>query len=176
MRQYIDLHMHSTCSDDGEFTPTELVRQCKEAGIRIMSITDHDSTKGNAEARTEAEKLGIAYISGIELDCRFQGRNFHLLGYGFDDSRGEVAALGAQIIAAERNASRARLEKTRALGFDISEAELNAIANIDEGDIWTGETFGEVLFERADYREHPMLRPYRSGGERADNPYVNFYW
>ena len=33
--------MHSLHSDDGEYTPIELVNMCKEAGIRIMSITDH---------------------------------------------------------------------------------------------------------------------------------------
>jgi len=31
MSNHIDLHMHSNCSDDGEYTPAELVRQCKEA-------------------------------------------------------------------------------------------------------------------------------------------------
>lgn len=36
MKNYIDLHMHSKYSDDGQFTPSELVHQCVEAGIKIM--------------------------------------------------------------------------------------------------------------------------------------------
>ena len=37
MEKYIDLHMHSKYSDDGEFTPTQLVEQCHKAGIKVMA-------------------------------------------------------------------------------------------------------------------------------------------
>lgn len=30
-KSYIDLHMHSMYSDDGEYTPTQLVDMCHEA-------------------------------------------------------------------------------------------------------------------------------------------------
>jgi len=65
VENYIDLHMHSNYSDDGDFTPDDLVRQCKEAGIRVMSITDHDSVRGNAEARAEAENKLKAMIKAF---------------------------------------------------------------------------------------------------------------
>ena len=45
-----DLHMHSLYSEDGEFTPVQLVEQCAEQGIIFMSITDHNSIRANAEA------------------------------------------------------------------------------------------------------------------------------
>ncbi|MBM6838217.1 phosphatase, partial [Clostridium saudiense] len=31
---YVDLHMHSSYSDDGEFSPKELVELCLEKGIK----------------------------------------------------------------------------------------------------------------------------------------------
>ena len=34
-KSYIDLHIHSLYSDDGEFTPTQLVEMCYEAGVKI---------------------------------------------------------------------------------------------------------------------------------------------
>jgi len=177
MKNYIDLHMHSSFSGDGEFSPKSLVHQCKAAGVRVMSITDHDCAKANAEARIEAETLGIKYISGIEIDCRFRGKNFHLLGYGFDENGPDFVALEEYILSGERNASRERLALTRKLGFDISEAELNAISNIDDGaGIWTGEVFAEILFEQTKYLDHERLLPYRAGGTKGDNPFVNFYW
>ncbi len=177
MKNYIDLHMHSTFSDDGEFTPAEIVRQCKEAGIRVMSLTDHDSARGNTEAKKEAEKYNIKYITGIEIDCTFQGINLHLLGYGINAESRDFKELEESILSGERNASRDRLHLTRQLGFDISEAELNAISNIDDGTgIWTGEVFAEVLLEKEAYRSHELLLPYREDGERGDNPFVNFYW
>ena len=80
----IDLHMHSKYSDDGEFSPAELVRQCAEAGITVMSITDHNCVRANAEARSAALSAGIRYIAGIEIDCVLSGVNFHVLGYGID--------------------------------------------------------------------------------------------
>ena len=44
-KSYIDLHMHSLYSDDGEFTPTRLVEMCHEAGVKIMAIADHNWVK-----------------------------------------------------------------------------------------------------------------------------------
>ena len=41
----IDLHMHSYYSDDGEFTPEELVRKCSGSGIKVMAIADHNSVR-----------------------------------------------------------------------------------------------------------------------------------
>ena len=43
MEKLMDLHMHSYYSDDGDFSPEELVRQCAMSGIRVMSIADHNS-------------------------------------------------------------------------------------------------------------------------------------
>ena len=49
--------MHSIYSDDGEFTPRELVLKCVEAGVRIMAIADHNSVKAIDE-----EKAAVAAI------------------------------------------------------------------------------------------------------------------
>ena len=66
MEKFIDLHMHSKYSSDGEFTPEELVKQCYQAGIRIMAIADHNSVKAIDPAKEMAEKLNIQYIPAIE--------------------------------------------------------------------------------------------------------------
>lgn len=41
---------------------------------------------------------------------------------------------------------------------------------------WTGEMFAEFLLSQPQYKNHPLLLPYREGGALSDNPYVNFYW
>jgi len=168
--------MHSKYSDDGDFTPAELVARCKEAGIKVMSIADHNSAKANAEAKIEAKKAGIQYITGIEIDCTYKGVNLHLLGYGIDETAPIFAEIEESIRAQEVKASLERLPLTRNLGFEIVESELNAIADINKREIWTGEVFAEVLLAREEYLDHEVLRPYRKGGTRGDNPYVNFYW
>ena len=176
MKNYIDLHMHSIFSDDGEFTPAELVQRCKEAGIKVMSITDHNSAKANAEAKAEAEKAGIRYITGIEIDCTYKDVNLHLLGYGIDETALIFAEIEESVREQEVRASLERLPLTRKLGFEIEESELNSIADINKREIWTGEVFAEVLLAKEEYLDHELLLPYREGGSRSDNPYVNFYW
>ena len=65
----IDLHMHSYYSDDGEFQPEELVQKCKEEGIRYMAIADHNCVRAVEKGRKAAQKEGIHFISGVEIDC-----------------------------------------------------------------------------------------------------------
>jgi predicted metal-dependent phosphoesterase TrpH len=50
----VDLHTHTTASD-GTYSPTELVAEAARRGVRVLAITDHDSTEGLAEAMSAAE-------------------------------------------------------------------------------------------------------------------------
>jgi predicted metal-dependent phosphoesterase TrpH len=173
MKKYIDLHMHSKYSDDGEFEPKELVRQCQEAGIRIMAIADHNSVKAIDEEKEYCKKAGITCIPAIEIDCTFKGVNLHVVGYGMDYTSKEMIALEENVLRQELACSKEKLEITNALGFHLVEADLQAVS--DTG-VWTGEMFGEVLLEKPEYQDHELLKPYRVGGTRSDNPFVNFYW
>ena len=77
---YIDLHMRSNYSEDGEFSPREIVELCKGKGLKYFAITDHNTIKGLAEAKEYCEDKDIIMIPGIELDCTIEGVNIHLLG------------------------------------------------------------------------------------------------
>lgn len=173
----IDLHMHSRYSEDGEFTPAELVEQCSRQGITTMSITDHNCARANAEARTQAEAKGIRYISGIEIDCVYKGLDFHVLGYGIDEQSADFTRIEENIERQGFRASLERLEKTQVLGFHITQDEMWELSKDAywKGS-WSGELFAELLLAKPEYASHPLLRPYRPGGARSDNPYVNFYW
>ncbi len=174
----IDLHMHSRYSDDGEFTPTELIEQCTQKGVRIMSVTDHNCAKANEEAAKAAEEKGITFIPGIEIDCTYQDTNFHVLGYGIDFWSGDFEAIEKNIDNQSFQASLDRLAETQILGFwHITEKDMWELSkdNYWQGN-WSGEMFAEVLLSMPEYADHPLLKPYRPGGERSDNPYVNFYW
>lgn len=174
----IDLHMHSRYSDDGEYTPSELVEQCAAAGVRIMSVTDHNCAKANEEAQRAAEEKGIRYIPGIEIDCTYENVNFHVLGYGIDYQSRDFEEIEKNVADQSAKASLERLEKTRALGFTrIAEKDLLALSENNYWQkSWTGEMFAEVLLAMPEYAGHPLLQPYRPRGERSDNPFVNFYW
>lgn len=174
----IDLHMHSRYSDDGEFTPSELVEQCAKKGIRMMSVTDHNCAKANEAASKAAKEKGITYIPGIEIDCTYQDTNFHVLGYGIDFESSNFEKIEKDMDDQSFQASLDRLAQTQALGFGlITKKAMREISqnNYRQGN-WTGEMFAEVLLAMPEYSDHPLLKPYRPGGERSDNPYVNFYW
>ena len=171
-KSYIDLHMHSMYSDDGEYTPTQLVDMCHEAGVKIMAIADHNWVKANEEAKKHADELGMTYIPAIEIDCTYKGVNLHVLGYGIDNQE-VFNQLGEDIEKQEIACSMKKLELMNALGFDLKKEQLDALST---NGVYTGEMFGEALLNDSRYDDHELLKPYRQGGERSDNPYVNFYW
>lgn len=173
----IDLHMHSSYSDDGEYSPSELVEKCFEAGIKIMSIADHNCVRANAEAEEASRTRNICYISGIEIDCTYQDTDFHVLGYGINYKNSDFEKLEQNIEKQSFQASLERLAQTQVLGFHVTENDMWGLSKDRYWkDIWTGEMFAEVLLSRPEYKDHPLLAPYRAGGSRGDNPYVNFYW
>jgi 3',5'-nucleoside bisphosphate phosphatase len=173
MKRFVDLHMHSYYSDDGEFSPAELVKLCYDEGINIMAIADHNSVKAVDEGKKEADKYGIHYISAIEIDCTYKNINLHVLGYGIDYKKKIFCDLEENILNQERSCSNKKLELTNKLGFDIRKEQLDELS---KSGIYTGEMFAEILLKDSKYEDHELLLPYRYGGSRSNNPYVNFYW
>ena len=88
----IDLHIHSKTCSDGNLPVEAIIREAKARNIKLMSITDHDSIGCQTQAKAYAQKNGIHYISGVELNVTFSHPNFRdgkpvsldLLGYQFD--------------------------------------------------------------------------------------------
>lgn len=175
MNHYIDLHMHSLYSNDGNFSPEELVEKCHAAGIRIMAIADHNSSKACAAGAAAAEKLGMTCVPAIEIDCthRPSGTNLHVLGYGIDAADPGFLRLEEELAEQERASSRPRLDILEGMGLVIDEEKACGLAHYG---YVTGEVICEVALADPRNDGHPLLAPYRPGGARSDNPYVNFYW
>lgn len=173
MKNYIDLHMHSKYSDDGEYEPAALVKKCYENNIKIMAIADHNSIKAIEVAKKEAEKFDIKYINAIEIDCTYKNINLHVLGYGINNYTDDFENLEKNILEQELNNSQEKIKLTNSLGFDI---DIAALKKLSHNGVYTGEMFAEVLLNDKRYLDHPLLKPYRLNGYRQDNPYVNFYW
>ncbi len=79
----IDLHTHTTCSD-GVYSPQQLVGLAVEAGVEVLSITDHDSVAAIREATSLCEDAGIVLVPGTELTAYHDEREVHILGYFVD--------------------------------------------------------------------------------------------
>lgn len=77
----VDLHSH-TIASDGALSPRELVREAARRGVRVLAITDHDSTEALAEAFDEVAKHPpMTLVPGIEINCDVDGGEIHILGY-----------------------------------------------------------------------------------------------
>lgn len=123
----VDLHSHTTASD-GTFAPRDLVREAVRHGVRVLAITDHDSTDGLAEAFAEsARHPGLTIVPGLEINCDVPGGEVHVLGYCVDHE-----APWFQDFLREQRAERAaRVHRIAArlaeLGLPIDPAEVFAI-------------------------------------------------
>lgn len=79
-----DFHTHSTISD-GRLSPTELVDLAYKNGVRVLSLTDHDTVDGLPEAFRAAEKYDdLMLIPGIEMSTDVPGNEVHILGHFID--------------------------------------------------------------------------------------------
>ncbi len=103
----VDLHLHSNVSD-GSDPPRRVVERAKQAGLRVISLTDHDTVDGLDEARSEAERLGLEFVNGIELSSVHEGHLVHILGHFI---RPEARALAGQI-ARYRESRKVRMDQT----------------------------------------------------------------
>ena len=123
----VDLHSHTTASD-GTLAPRDLVRLAARHGVRILAVTDHDSTDGLHEAMDEARKLApLEIVPGLEINCDVPGAEIHVLGYCADWE----AAWFQEFLGAQREERRRRVhqlaERLAELGMPIDPADVFAL-------------------------------------------------
>jgi predicted metal-dependent phosphoesterase TrpH len=123
-----ELQAHSTHSD-GELPPAETVMAARAAGVELLALTDHDSVDGVTEAAETSARLGINFVTGVEISVLDPvAADLHLCGYGFDP---QDDALRAQLARSredrERRASR-MIEALQEIGWSVDHELLNARA------------------------------------------------
>jgi 3',5'-nucleoside bisphosphate phosphatase len=146
-----DFHAHTTRSD-GVLEPAELVRQARDAGVRLLAIADHDNLAGYRElVAPGAAPLpdGIQLIPAVEINAVTRGTGadlpegeLHMLGLGVDPNDEAFEAA----IAAQRNARRVRfgqmVDKLREIGLGID-------VQIDALDLTGDDALGRPTVARA---------------------------
>jgi predicted metal-dependent phosphoesterase TrpH len=128
----IDLHLHTTASD-GRYSPAQLVDRVRTAGLTVMSVTDHDTVAGLAEARGCAEAAGITFVDGIEITSVNAERDVHMLGYFIDPHDPQLA----QFLETQRASRVARVreigERLHRLGLGVDVDAILAAASAKPG-------------------------------------------
>ncbi|MEG0980476.1 MAG: RDD family protein [Erysipelotrichaceae bacterium] len=169
----IDLHMHSTFSGDGELNVEEIFSLAAKRGVKLISIADHNSAKANLIAQRMSKLYHVGYISGIEIDAQYKGKNLHLLGYNIDYKSDLFNKIENDNLTKEKDASIKRV----ALWEEFSGMKIDREALLVNNRFQTipAEMIAEQIMNNPEYRKDPILEPYITG-DRNDMPYVNFYW
>ena len=128
MERYIDLHTHTYYSD-GAFSPAQLVKKAKEAGLAAIAIADHDNIGGLAEGLEVGKKLGLEVIPAMEITSYPDPKTeFHLLGLFIDyKNKKLVKALDKFQFGREKRAKKVIANLDR-LGYHIEFGDLRGIA------------------------------------------------
>jgi predicted metal-dependent phosphoesterase TrpH len=122
---YADLHTHTVCSD-GKESPEALVQRAAEQGIRVLSVTDHDTVEGLGPAAATAEEVGIRLVPGIELSVTLKGREIHLLAYGVNPEHSGLQRHLAAMQEARQDRAWTIVERLRTKGVEVEDEQLRS--------------------------------------------------
>ena len=132
----VDLHAHSARSD-GVLRPEQLIRDVAAAGVRVFSLTDHDTLAGYHDLiAADAVPNDMTLIPGVEInalvtrDLGLWEGELHILGFGMDPA--DAAFEGA--LVAQRDARRSRFDRTVALLREIGMPIDAQVEGLETGD------------------------------------------
>ena len=116
-----DLHLHSTYSD-GALTPSQIIIAAGKSGLKLLSLTDHDTMDGAEECIEAGAANNIKVLPGIEISSYFEGE-VHILGYNITHS--EKIADALETLKNKRDARNGEIiKKLNNLGYKITMEEI----------------------------------------------------
>ena len=155
--KYIDLHVHSTCSD-GTFTPAGLVSYAVQKGLAAIALTDHDTVEGLEEASAAAVGTGLELVPGIEFSTEYKERDIHILGLDIQPKQTDFA----KHLKAFQDSRDARNEEMtlRLQNLEHIPITMEALRSAYGDAVLTRANFGRWLFE------HGYVRSIREAFSR----------
>lgn len=72
MKVYYDLHMHSCLSPCGadDMTPNNLVNMAYLAGLQVIAVSDHNTTRNVPAAMQVGRQVGVLVVPAMELTTK----------------------------------------------------------------------------------------------------------
>ena len=130
----VDLHCHSWHSD-GLWSPREMAQRAYDSGVRVWSLTDHDTSDGWSEAQEACDELGMKFIPGVEITCEVELKSethnptsWHLLAYFPEGASDEFRQWLADLKDARVPRMKSMLSALSDLGYDIPIADVEKYA------------------------------------------------
>lgn len=126
-----DLHLHSYHSD-GVYSPSAIVTQAAQAGLRAIALTDHDTVNGIEEARRAAPAT-LEVLAGVELSSVYRGREIHLLAYDLDPVDAALVNFLEPVREQRRRRADRIVTRLNRLGLPVTLKEVEEIASGSRG-------------------------------------------
>lgn len=122
-----DMHTH-TVRSDGHLTPVQSIDRAVELGLKVLVISDHDTTLplmcDGANLEEYAAAKGLELIRGTEISCDTENEDVHLVGIFCDWDAPEFVRLEKEIRLSRMNGYRNMVENLAAAGFQVSWEEV----------------------------------------------------
>ncbi len=164
----VNFHCHSNFSD-GEQTPEVVAVNLAAARVRFAALTDHDTIEGLPRFQDAAKKRGLACLPGVELTTWFNGRESHLLGYGFDPQHLDLQATLLSVRQARGVEVHSIADSLRKMSANLpnGDTDISAASAAPDGRLEIGAAID--LLHRAGgkaFWAHPLT--YETDPERLD--------
>ncbi len=153
-----DFHTHSTHSD-GRLTTAELAAMAARNGVRVMALSDHDSTAGVRDMANELNHYGVRLIPGVELSTDIPGSEIHVLGYFMNIDDPHFQSELARFREGRLGRGMRMVEKLRGLGMDLSWERVQEIA-------------GDASVGRPHVAQHMLEKGYVKSLPEAFDKYI----
>ena len=128
MKQFCDLHSHSTFSD-GTNTPEELVSLAEEKGLSALALTDHNTSGGLKRFMEAGKKSRVITIPGCEFSTEWNGKEIHVVGLFFKEKYWpEIDDFLELAHIAKVNSNTRLIDLLAADGYDITFEEVSALS------------------------------------------------
>ncbi|MDR0423740.1 MAG: PHP domain-containing protein [Rickettsiales bacterium] len=179
----VDLHTHSYYSD-GYFSPREVVERAYKRGVRILSLTDHDTIEGVSEFfEAGKEYSDLKQIVGCETSSNFNEINpeseVHILALGIKkQDKFSKFIKGTQKM--RENGVFERIKLIQKQGYDISKYEVMevCVGTMTNQDIIKAMIQKGLIKNKEDFNTettNPNVKsPFKKGGFAYYNVYDGF--
>lgn len=126
MKEYCDLHCHSTFSD-GTDTPEQLLCQAQELGLSAVALTDHNTVAGLPTFLEAAKRYDVEAVAGTEFSTVWRGTELHILGLFLKPEHFETVTQKLEVY--NQRKERSNVELVRALeqgGYPLDYEKIKA--------------------------------------------------
>lgn len=119
--KYADLHIHTNHSD-GVCEIEDVLRDAKNHGLEVISITDHDTVDHYDEIYSLAKNINIKIIKGVEMSCYDFDvfKKVHIIGLWLNKECPHIETLCKKTLSCRDNYHRELISLLNKKGYDIT--------------------------------------------------------